>query len=69
MIFALFNETLSFEAVYGAGFSILYTGIMSTAIAFTLQVAGQKYANPTAASMVLSTEALWAVVFGFSHTG
>ena len=69
MIFALFNETLSFEAVYGAGFSILYTGIMSTAIAFTLQVAGQKYANPTAASMVLSTEALWAVVFGFLILG
>ncbi len=68
-IFAFFNEMISFHAVYGAGFSILYTGIMSTAIAFTLQVAGQKYANPTAASMVLSTEALWAVVFGFLILG
>ena len=69
LIFAVFEENVSFDAIYGAGFSILYTGIMSTAIAFTLQVAGQKYANPTAASMVLSTEALWAVVFGFLILG
>ena len=69
LICAFFMESISLSAITGAGFSIVYTGIMSTAIAFTLQVAGQKHANPTAASMVLSTEALWAVVFGFLILG
>ena len=45
--------------------SLLYTGIMSSAVAFTLQGLGQKHANPTTASIILSTESLFGAVSGF----
>lgn len=69
LIVAIFREPISIEAVTGAAAAILYTSIGSTAIAFTLQAMAQKYANPTAAAITMSTEALWAVVFGFIILG
>lgn len=66
---AVFREPISWNALTGSGIAILYTGIMSTGVAFTLQALGQKRANPTAASIIMSTEGLWAVVFGFLILG
>lgn len=66
---ALFRETVSLEAVQGAGTAIAYTGIMSTAVAFTLQALGQKNANPTAAAIIMSTGALFATLTGFVILG
>ena len=66
---AIFREPISWAALTGSSISILYTGIMSTGVAFTLQALGQKHANPTAASIIMSTEGLWAVVFGFLILG
>ena len=66
---AVFREPISWEALKGSGIAVLYTGIMSTGVAFTLQALGQKHANPTAASIIMSTESLWAVVFGFLILG
>ncbi|MDD2215905.1 MAG: DMT family transporter [Eubacteriales bacterium] len=45
--------------------SILYVGIMSSAGAATFQGLGQKHANPTTASIILSTEAVFGAIFGF----
>ena len=45
--------------------SILYMGIMSSGIAYTLQFAGQKYASPTVCSIVMSLESVFAVLFGW----
>lgn len=69
LVIAFFKEPISMEAVTGAAVAILYTSIGSTAIAFTLQAMAQKYASPTAAAITMSTEALWAVVFGFIILG
>jgi drug/metabolite transporter (DMT)-like permease len=44
---------------------ILYGGIFSVGIAYTLQVAGQKHAHPSSASIVLSLESLFAVIGGW----
>ena len=66
---AIFREPISWAALTGSSISVLYTGIMSTGVAFTLQALGQKHANPTAASIIMSTEGLWAVVFGFLILG
>jgi drug/metabolite transporter (DMT)-like permease len=49
--------------------SILYTGILSSGAGFTLQAIGQKYANPTAASIIMSTEAVFGVIGGFMLLG
>lgn len=48
---------------------ILYVGIMSSGLAFTFQALGQRHANPTTASLILSLEAVFAAVFGFLILG
>jgi drug/metabolite transporter (DMT)-like permease len=45
--------------------TILYIGLFSTAIGYTLQALGQKYAPPTDATILLSMEAVFAAVAGF----
>ena len=41
---------------------ILYAGIGSSGIAYTLQIVGQKYSPPTIASLVMSFESVFAVL-------
>lgn len=72
-ICALIFEDISFSAVVDAGFPILYAGFMSVGIAYTCQIIGQKNADPTIASIVLSTESVFSAVgealfFGFIYT-
>ncbi len=45
--------------------AILYIGIFSTSIAYTLQAYGQKYAPPADAAIILSMEAVFSAVFGY----
>ena len=48
---------------------LLYLGIMSTGVAYTLQVIGQKGAHPTVAAIVLSSESMFAVIGGLLFAG
>jgi drug/metabolite transporter (DMT)-like permease len=57
------------ESVRAALPAILYTGVLSSGAGFTLQAVGQKYANPTAASIIMSTEAIFGVIGGFLLLG
>ena len=41
---------------------ILYAGLLSTAIAYTLQIVGQKYCEATVASLMMCTESVFAVL-------
>jgi len=43
---------------------VLYVGILSTGIAFTFQAIGQQVINPSAASIIMSLEALFSVIGG-----
>jgi drug/metabolite transporter (DMT)-like permease len=45
--------------------AILYTGVLSSGVGFTLQAVGQRYANPSAASIIMSTESVFGVIGGF----
>ncbi len=65
-IFALIFESQSFSlvGVRAAFVPILYCGILSSGIAYTCQVIGQKSANPTFATIVLSTESVFGAVAG-----
>jgi drug/metabolite transporter (DMT)-like permease len=60
---------LSLENIIAALPAILYTGVLSSGAGFTLQAVGQKYANPTAASIIMSTEAVFGVIGGFILLG
>lgn len=62
-------ENPEIEAIKGAGIEILYAGIMSCAVAFTAQIFGQKYSDPTVASILLCLESVFAVIFGLLLLG
>lgn len=52
-------------AVWEAKLPILYAGILSCGVGYTLQIIGQKGMNPTAASLILSLESVVSVIAGF----
>ena len=61
----LLFENPSFAQLQAASVSILYAGIMSCGVAYTLQVVGQKNMNPTIASLILSLESVVSVLAGW----
>lgn len=63
-ILALFTEDISFAALGSAAIPIAYCGFMSVGVAYTCQVLGQKYSEPTSASIILSTESVFAAIGG-----
>lgn len=59
------NEVITLHSIVSAYFPILYTGIFSCGVAYTLQIIGQKGVNPTLASLILSLESTIAVIAAF----
>lgn len=49
--------------------AVVYTGVLSVAVGYTLQAFGQRYAPPTDAVLLLSAEAVFAAVFGYLLLG
>lgn len=66
---AFILETPTIEGISGGWIPIVYSGVCSTAIAFTLQAIGQRYVPPANAAIVLSSESLFAAVFGAIFLG
>lgn len=62
-------EPVEAAAVYAALPEILYAGIFSGGIAFTLQIVGQRYTTAPQAAIFLSTEAVFAALFGALFLG
>jgi len=60
----LLFESVSWESIYNAAGPILYAGVLSCGVAYTLQIIGQKDMNPTVASMILSLESVISVLAG-----
>ena len=58
------TEPLSLEALRICLWPILYVGIFSSGIAYTLQILAQKGSNPTVVSLLLSLESVFAVLAG-----
>ena len=52
------------EQVWAAKWAILFCGVLSVGVAFTLQVVAQKRAEPTFAAIIFSTESVFAAVGG-----
>ena len=57
-------DTWTLSAFDGAKWSILYCGILSVGVAYTLQVVGQKMTDPTLAVIIMSTESVFSAVGG-----
>jgi drug/metabolite transporter (DMT)-like permease len=58
-------ETYSVGAILDAAVPILYTGVMSVGVAYTLQVVAQRRAHPSHAAIILSLEAVFAALGGW----
>ncbi len=58
-------ETPRLSAMLNAWFPIVYGGLMSSGIAFTLQLYGQKYADPSTAAILMSFEAIFGALAGW----
>lgn len=58
------GETVTLSALFAAYQPILYAGVMSCGVAYTLQIVGQKYTSPTLAALIMSLESVFAVLAG-----
>ena len=64
MIVALCTEKISWDGIREALIPILYTGILSSAVGYSLQIFGQRDVNPTVASLLMCLESVFAVTTG-----
>lgn len=62
-------ETPTLSAITSAIIPIAYGGIMSAGVAFTLQIYGQKYAEPAAAAILMSFESIFGALSGWLILG
>ena len=65
LIVAFSFEPVIASKILEAAVPILYGGILSVGVAYTLQVVAQKEANPAYASIILSLEAVFAAIGGW----
>ncbi|NOU46596.1 MAG: DMT family transporter [Bacteroidales bacterium] len=65
LVLAFVFETPRLGPIHAAIFPVLYAGIVSIGIGFTLQVIGQKYARADHSALVLSLEAVFAAFAGW----
>ena len=65
LFLSLLFETFHLDQVILASGAILYAGIVSVGIAFTLQVIAQKKVDPSRAAIILNLEAVFAVLAGW----
>ena len=52
----------SLASLYASTINILYAGIMSSGVAYTLQIVGQKNSDPTAAAIIFSSESVFCAI-------
>ena len=63
LVGVIFEET-TIQAIWAAKWAILFCGVLSVGVAYTLQVVAQKRTEPTFAAIVFSTESVFAAVGG-----
>ncbi len=62
-------ENPTIDGIISARYSILFTGIMSSAVAYTLQIVGQRYTTPALATLIMSLESVFAALAGWLILG
>lgn len=62
-IMSAVTETVTLTMISDSMWSLLYLGIFSSGVGYTLQVIGQSRTNPTVASLLMSLESVFSVIF------
>jgi len=65
LLTAICVEKIILAGIMQASIPILYGGLLSVGVAYTLQVIGQKNADPSHAALILSLESVFAALGGF----
>lgn len=65
LVLMLLFEEPSWAGIWAAGGSMLYTGVVSCGVGYTLQIVGQRDTDPTTATLLMSLESVFAVLAGW----
>lgn len=68
VLMVLFEEP-DIRKIVAAWLPILYTGVLSSGVAYTLQIVAQKNVNPTVASLLMSLESVFSALAGWVILG
>ena len=66
---AAFTATITWQGILDCAVPLLYTGVLSSGVAFTLQILGQQHLPPEPASLIMSLESVFAVLAGWAILG
>lgn len=69
LVFTFAVEKPTFSALLACWGPILYAGILSSGVGYTLQIVAQKNTNPTVASLLMSLESVFAAIAGWLILG
>jgi len=61
----MMTEKPNLSGIFSCAIPLLYTGVLSSAVAYSLQIMGQQLLPPTQASLIMSLESVFAVLFGW----
>ena len=64
-IVAILTETITWQMLVDTALPLAYAGLMSTGVAYTLQVVAQQHAHSSHAAIILSSEGVFAVLGGW----
>ncbi len=65
LILMFIFEKPQIDVIKDCALPIIYSGVMSCGVGYTLQIIGQKYTDPTPAAIIMSFEAVFAALAGF----
>ena len=63
--FMVFTETVDIGNILACSLPLAYAGILSMGVAYSLQIVGQKYLEPTTASLIMRLESVIAALCGW----
>ncbi len=69
LVMMVLTEHPSVAAIVAAGKPILYAGLLSCGVAYTLQAVAQKHLNPVIASLIMSLESVLSAIAGWLILG
>jgi len=69
LLAAVFTEDISVQAVRQAAFPIMYGGLLSVGVGFTLQIMSQQHSPPAHAAIIMSLETVFAALAGWIVLG
>ena len=63
--FVILTESVNFGDILSCWFPLVFAGVLSMGVAYTLQIVGQKRLEPTTAALIMSLESVFAAIGGW----